>query len=51
VELVGPARAGQYLHLMPVFGVLLAVLFLGETLHSYHIPGIALIATGLWLAR
>ncbi len=36
---------------MPVFGVLLAVLFLGEALHPYHGAGIALIATGLWLAR
>lgn len=51
VELIGAARAGQYIHLMPVFGILLAVLFLGETLHPYHLAGIALIATGLWLAR
>jgi drug/metabolite transporter (DMT)-like permease len=51
VELVGPARAGQYVHLMPAFGVVLAVLFLGETLHPYHIAGIALIGAGLWLAR
>jgi len=33
VELIGAARAGQYIHLMPVFGILLAVIFLGETLH------------------
>lgn len=51
VELIGAARAGQYIHLMPVFGILLAVLFLGEALHPYHLAGIALIATGLWLAR
>ena len=51
VELIGPARAGQYIHLMPVFGILLAVVFLGETLHPYHLAGITLIATGLWLAR
>lgn len=51
VELIGAARAGQYIHLMPVFGVLLAVIFLGETLHPYHLTGITLIATGLWLAR
>lgn len=51
VELVGPTRAGQFLHLMPVFGVLLAVLFLGERLHLYHAFGIALIAAGLWLAQ
>lgn len=51
VELIGAARAGQYIHLMPVFGVLLAVIFLGEALHPYHGAGIALIAAGLWLAR
>lgn len=51
VELIGPARAGQYLHLMPVFGVVLAMLFLGEALHPYHLAGIVLIAAGLWLAR
>lgn len=51
VELVGPARAGQYVHLMPVFGVILAMLFLGEALHPFHAAGIGLIAAGLWLAR
>jgi drug/metabolite transporter (DMT)-like permease len=51
VELIGPTRAGQYIHLMPVFGILLAMGFLGEALHPYHGVGIALIATGLWLAR
>ncbi|MBV8913557.1 MAG: DMT family transporter [Acetobacteraceae bacterium] len=51
VELIGAARAGQYIHLMPVFGIALAVLFLGEGLHAYHAVGIALIAAGLWLAR
>lgn len=51
VELVGPARAGQYVHLMPAFGVVLAVLFLGETMHPYHLAGIGLIGVGLWLAR
>ena len=51
VELIGSARAGQYLHLMPVFGVLLATVTLGEVLSPYHGVGIALIAIGLWLAR
>jgi drug/metabolite transporter (DMT)-like permease len=31
IELIGAARAGQSWHLMPVFGSILAVLFLGET--------------------
>ena len=51
VELLGAARAGQYTHLMPAFGIVLAVLFLGETLHLYHAAGIALIAAGLALAK
>ena len=36
---------------MPVFGSALAVLFLGERLHLYHIAGAALIACGLLMAR
>lgn len=51
VELVGATRGGQYIHLMPVFGTLLAVLFLHETLHPYHAAGIALIAAGLLMAN
>lgn len=50
VELIGANRAGQYLHLMPVFGTLLAALFLGEMLRGYHLAGIALIGAGIWLA-
>lgn len=50
VELAGAARAGQFLHLMPLFGSLLAALFLGERLHGYHLAGAALIALGIALA-
>ena len=50
VEKVGPVRTGLSVHLIPVFGVLLSVLFLSETLHSYHLIGIALIACGLVLS-
>ena len=50
VELMGAARAGQFNHLQPVFGALMAVLLLGEALHPYHAAGIALIGGGLLLA-
>ncbi|MCG8158701.1 DMT family transporter [Brenneria goodwinii] len=43
----GPARAGLTIHLIPVFGVVLAALFLGERLHAYHAAGIAAIVAGL----
>ncbi len=47
VELLGPARAGLYMFLIPVFGALLAVLFLGERLHLYHALGFAFIIAGV----
>lgn len=50
VELLGANTAGMAVHLVPVFGTILAVLLLGETLHAYHGIGVALIATGIWLA-
>jgi drug/metabolite transporter (DMT)-like permease len=50
VELLGAALAGQSMHMMPLFGSILAVLFLGEHFHSYHAIGIALIAAGILLA-
>ena len=50
IELIGAARAGQSWHLMPVFGSILAVFFLGETFYLYHAIGIALIAGGIVLA-
>lgn len=51
VELIGPGRAGQSAHLMPVLGAILAVLFLGERFHLYHVIGIALIGAGILLAN
>src|SRR5439155_13255159 len=50
IELIGAGRAGQSWHLMPVFGSILAVLFLGETFYAYHAVGIAMIAAGILLA-
>ncbi|WP_205690181.1 DMT family transporter [Caulobacter sp. SLTY] len=55
VELIGSAPAGQYMHLMPVFGAVLAITLLGEPFHGYHAIGVALIATGIgataWAGR
>jgi drug/metabolite transporter (DMT)-like permease len=50
VELIGANRAGQFVHLMPAFGSVLAVIFLGESFRLYHAAGIALIALGIVLA-
>jgi drug/metabolite transporter (DMT)-like permease len=49
VEQVGASVAGLFVHLMPVFGTILAWLFLGERMHLYHLLGIALILTGIYV--
>jgi drug/metabolite transporter (DMT)-like permease len=46
---VGANRAGLFVHLMPVYGAVLAVAFLGERLYEYHVLGAALIFGGIWL--
>ena len=38
------------MHLIPLFGAVLAIVFLGEQLHIYHFAGFALILAGVWLA-
>jgi len=49
VAQVGPNKAGLFVHLMPLFGALLSVIFLGEQLYAYHYAGAALIFTGIYL--
>jgi drug/metabolite transporter (DMT)-like permease len=49
VEEVGASVAGLFVHLMPVFGIMLAWLFLGERLAPFHVAGIVLILSGIWL--
>jgi drug/metabolite transporter (DMT)-like permease len=51
VELIGPARAGLFVNLVPVFGALLAVMLLGEPFAFYHALGLALVLGGIWLAE
>ena len=50
VSRVGASRAGVFLHLMPAFGSLLAVGFLGESFRWFHGAGLALILAGVFLA-
>ncbi len=49
VELIGPARAGAYLHLVPLFAAALAITLLGERPGLYHLAGFALILLGVAL--
>jgi len=48
---IGPNQAGAFLHLVPLFGAALSMLFLGEHIHPYHLAGAALIAAGIVLTN
>jgi drug/metabolite transporter (DMT)-like permease len=50
VAAVGANAAGFTVHLLPAFGTVLAILFLGETFAAYHALGIAIILAGVVLA-
>ncbi len=50
VRRLGASPAGIFMYLLPVYGVGLAVLFLGEELALFHFAGIALVMGGIVLA-
>ncbi len=47
---IGAAKGGQFIHLMPFIGAILAIVFLGESIQLFHLLGGACIALGLWLS-
>ncbi|MEO8142834.1 MAG: DMT family transporter [Betaproteobacteria bacterium] len=50
VAVVGANAAGFTVHLLPAFGTILAILFLGEAFAGFHAAGIAIILAGVLLA-
>lgn len=50
VAAVGANVAGFSLQLLPAFGTVLAMIFLGEQLRAFHVAGIATILAGVFLA-
>jgi len=50
VELIGPNRAGPFLHFVPLYTALLGTALLGERLMGFHVLGLLLILVGVWLA-
>jgi drug/metabolite transporter (DMT)-like permease len=46
---LGPARAGQFVHLMPVFGAALSFVFLGEPLSFPQVLGASFVLAGIVL--
>jgi len=50
VVALGANRSGFISHLMPVFGTIMAVIFLGESVQPFHAVGIVMIFTGVFLS-
>ena len=48
--MMGASLTGIFMYLMPVYGVVLAYLFLGERLQAHHIAGIVLVLGGVLMA-
>lgn len=49
--MIGSNRAGLFVNLVPIFGTILSVIILRETLHIYHIVALVLVMSGIWLAE
>ena len=47
VRTIGANRAGPFIHLMPVFSTIMAVMFLGERIQGFHLKGIGMIFIGI----
>jgi drug/metabolite transporter (DMT)-like permease len=50
VQLIGANRASPFFHMVPVFGTIMSIIFLGERLQLFHVVGFALVLTGVFVA-
>lgn len=50
VHAIGSTLAGVYMNLVPVLGIVMAVVVLGERPQMHHVVGFVLIVAGIWLA-
>ena len=50
ISLIGSNRAGIFLHLMPIFSTILAIIIFKENFMIYHLIGAILIITGIILS-
>ncbi|MFC7396262.1 DMT family transporter [Chelatococcus sp. GCM10030263] len=51
VQLVGPNRAGVFTNLVPVFGIILSVLMVGEAFGLYQALAVVLVVSGILIAE
>ena len=50
-SVIGASRTAQFTHLVPIFGMLIAILILDEKIYSYHIVGMMLVIVGMVIAN
>jgi drug/metabolite transporter (DMT)-like permease len=50
VQLIGANRAAPFFHVVPVFGAVMAIIFLGEHPQPFHFIGFALVLAGVYAA-
>lgn len=51
VNMIGANRAGLFINLVPVFGTILSVVVVGESLENFHILALVLVIGGIALAE
>ena len=51
IGIIGANRAGVFLHLMPVFGSIMAIILFGEKFMMYHLIGAIFIIAGITLSN
>jgi drug/metabolite transporter (DMT)-like permease len=50
VQLIGANRAAPFFHVVPVFGTIMSIAFLGEHPQAFHFIGFALVLSGVFVA-
>ncbi len=50
VQLIGANRAAPFFHVVPVFGTVMSIAFLGEHPQAFHFIGFALVLSGVFVA-
>jgi drug/metabolite transporter (DMT)-like permease len=50
VQLIGANRAAPFFHVVPMFGTVMSIVFLGEHPQAFHFIGFALVLTGVFVA-
>ena len=50
ISIIGSNRSGIFLHLMPIFSTIMAILIFNEKFMGFHLIGAILIVTGIVLS-